>query len=99
MEKVYVVDDEKSMRDFLEIMLLKEGYEVRTFSDAVDILACFKERPADLVVTDVRMPGMDGVELLKELKDISPDVEVIMMTAYASVDTAIEAIRSGAYDY
>ncbi|MEE9614237.1 MAG: sigma-54 dependent transcriptional regulator [Thermodesulfobacteriota bacterium] len=98
-DKIIVVDDERSMREFLEIMLRKEGYEVRSFSSAEDGLAHFKEDSADLVIADMKMPGMGGVELLKALKELRPDVTTIMITAYASVDTAVEAMKAGAYDY
>ncbi|HHL39481.1 MAG TPA: sigma-54-dependent Fis family transcriptional regulator [Deltaproteobacteria bacterium] len=98
-ERIIVVDDEKSMRDFLEIMLKKEGYEVRTFDSGAAALDHFRTRRADVVITDLKMPGMSGVELLKGLKELDPQVLVIMITAYASVDNAIEAMKSGAYDY
>jgi two-component system response regulator PilR (NtrC family) len=94
-----VVDDEKSMRDFLGIMLEKEGYHVETFPSAEDALEYFKDNRCDLVMADLKMPGMGGVELLKALKGLSPDVVVMVITAYASVDTAIEAMKAGAYDY
>ena len=98
-EKILIVDDEKSMRDFFGIMLRKEGYSVEEFMSAEDALAYFRENDCDLVISDIRMPAMDGVELLKNLKKFNPDVPVIMITAYASVDTAIEAMKLGAYDY
>ncbi len=97
--KILIVDDERSMRDFLQIMLSKEGYEVKAFASAASALEYFRNAGADLVITDIRMPGIGGVEFLKELKALSPDVVVIMITAYASVDTAIEAMKAGAYDY
>jgi two-component system response regulator PilR (NtrC family) len=98
-ERIIVVDDEKSMRDFLEIMLAKEGYDVRTFPTGAPALDYCRENRVDLVITDMKMPGMDGVELLRELKSLNPDAPVIMVTAYASVDTAIDAMKAGAYDY
>ena len=97
--KILIVDDEKDMRDFLEIMLRKEGYEATAFASpraALDFCKCGK---VDLVISDIKMPEMGGVEFLKALKDLDPDVLVIMITAYASVETAIEAMKSGAYDY
>jgi two-component system response regulator PilR (NtrC family) len=98
-EKILIVDDEKSMRDFLKIMLVKEGYEVKSFSRGEAAIKHFKDNQVDLVISDIRMQGMDGVELLKELKAIDEEVPVLMITAYASVDTAIDAMKSGAYDY
>ncbi len=96
---IAVVDDEQDMRTFLEILLRRSGYSVMSFPTAERAIAYCRANSVDLVVTDIRMPGMDGVALLKELKAIDPDMPVIMITAYASVDTAIEAMRSGAYDY
>ncbi|MBE9532419.1 MAG: sigma-54-dependent Fis family transcriptional regulator, partial [Proteobacteria bacterium] len=98
-EKILIVDDEKSMRDFLKIMLAKEGFEVKSFSRGEAAIKYFKDNRVDLVISDIRMQGMDGVELLKELKALDEDVPVLMITAYASVDTAIDAMKSGAYDY
>ncbi|MFQ5455638.1 MAG: sigma-54-dependent transcriptional regulator [Nitrospirota bacterium] len=100
MEKILVVDDEKSMRDFLAIMLKKEGYRVTTAEDGEDaqnILS--KEDIFDLVITDIRMPRVDGLKVLKTVKEVSSDTVVLMITAYASTETAIEAMKEGAYDY
>ncbi len=97
--KLIVVDDEESMRNFLSIMLKKEGYGVSTFSTGEAALEFFRVESADIVMTDLKMPGMGGVALLKELKALDPNVAVILMTAYASVDSAVEAMRAGAYDY
>jgi len=97
--RIVVVDDEKDMRAFLEILLRRNGYSVMSFPDAGRALEYCRSNPFDLVITDMRMPGMDGVGLLKELKVIDEDAPVIMITAYASVDTAIEAMKAGAYDY
>ncbi|MCK5235795.1 MAG: sigma-54-dependent Fis family transcriptional regulator, partial [Deltaproteobacteria bacterium] len=98
-DRVIVVDDEKSMRDFLSIMLKKEGYLVETFPDGESALEYFSENNCDLIIADVRMPGMGGVELLKKVKELEPSTVVMVMTAYASVDTAVDAMKSGAYDY
>jgi two-component system response regulator PilR (NtrC family) len=96
---IIVVDDEKSMRDFFGIMLRKEGHHVEAFPSAEDALEYFNDNSCDLVIADIRMPGMGGLELLKAVKGLSPDVIVILVTAYASVDTAVEAMKAGAYDY
>ena len=96
---ILVVDDERSMRDFLSIMLRKEGYDVTTSASAEEALDHFGSQGADLIIADMKMPGMDGIDLLKAIKADSPEVVFIMVTAYASVDTAIEAMKSGAYDY
>ncbi len=98
--KIVVVDDEQSMREFLTIMLEKEHYEVSAFPSAELAIEHFRENVCDLVITDLKMPGgKGGVDLLKELKDINPEVVVIMITAYSSVDSAVEAMKAGAYDY
>jgi len=97
--RILIVDDEKDMRDFLEIMLGKEGYEAVSAPTAMIALDYYKEKSFDLVISDIRMPEMEGLEFLKALKEMDPDAIVIMITAYASVDTAIEAMKNGAYDY
>lgn len=99
MSKILVVDDEQSMRDFLAIMLKKEGHEVVTAGNGSDALKAIQAEIFDLVITDVKMPGMDGIEVLKTIKDISPETVVIMITAFATAETAVEAMKIGAYDY
>ena len=98
-EKILIVDDEKSIRDFLEIMLKKEGYKVASASSGEEALKLVNQINYDLVISDIRMKGMSGVELLKSIKEINPETVVLMVTAYASVDTAIDAMKAGAYDY
>ncbi|GMR04704.1 MAG: sigma-54 dependent transcriptional regulator [Thermodesulfobacteriota bacterium] len=97
--RIVVVDDEKDMRTFFDIMLRKEGYDVTSFPSGDRAIEYLRGNDFDLVISDIRMPGMDGVELLKEVKDLDADVPVIMITAYASVDTAIDAMKAGAFDY
>lgn len=97
--RLIIVDDEKDMRELLEIMLMKEGYDARGIESAQLALKEIKERGADLVISDVRMPGMGGLEFLKHLREMDPSALVIMITAYASVETAIDAMKAGAYDY
>jgi two-component system response regulator PilR (NtrC family) len=98
-EKILVVDDERSMREFLEIMLAKEGYEVRTAANGREALAAVERELFDLAILDIRMPKMDGITALGHIKEISPETIVLMITAYASTDTAIQAMKQGAYDY
>ncbi len=98
-DRILIVDDETNMREFLEIMLGKEGYETASMASAAEALEYCRNNRVDLVITDVRMPGLGGVDFLKALKELDPDFTVIMITAYASVDTAIEAMKAGAYDY
>ena len=94
-----VVDDDEGNRDTLEHMLSKEGFRVLQASsgdEGLDIVR--RERPA-VVLTDLKMPGMDGVALLKATKELSPSTEVVLMTAYGTVETAVEAMKEGAYDF
>ena len=98
-EKILVVDDEKSMREFLEIMLRKEDYKVSLAPNGEEVLRLIERDIFDLVLLDIRMPKMDGIAVLKKIKALSPETVVIMITAYASAETAIKAMKEGAYDY
>jgi two-component system, NtrC family, response regulator PilR len=97
--RILVVDDEKSMREFLAIMLKKEGYEVLIAEGGEAALETIRREPIDLVVTDLRMPRMDGLALLKAAKELFPNLVILVITAFASTDTAVEAMKLGAYDY
>ncbi len=99
MNTILVVDDEKNYLVVLDTLLSEEGYEVTTADGGVEALQVLKESDLDLVLTDLKMPHMDGIELLENIKKINPDIPVIMMTAYGTIDTAIEAMKKGAYDY
>jgi len=98
-EKILIVDDEKSMCQFLSIMLRKEGYQITTAASGAKALEMFKSSKFELVITDIRMAGMDGIELLSELKKLDPSLPVIIMTAYASQKSAIDAVNHGAFHY
>ncbi len=97
--RILVVDDEINIRGALVTMLEKKGHQVRGVATAEEGLAQLEAAHADLVITDLRMPGIGGMEFLCRLKDTWPDTEVVVMTAYGSIDTAVEAMRCGAYDY
>lgn len=97
--RVLVVDDEPAHLKMLEAVLCDEGYEVRLVDDGETAVAALEEQFYDLILMDVRMNRMGGIEALKQIKEISPGLPVIMMTAYASVGTAVDALKSGAYDY
>jgi DNA-binding NtrC family response regulator len=97
--RILVVDDEPLKRITLQIELSEQGYEVFEAADAHAARRIFDTRPIDIVVTDVRMPGMSGLDLLTYIKQVHPEVGVILMTAYGTVDTAVRAIKRGAYDY
>ena len=98
-DKILVVDDEQSMREFLEIMLKKEDYKVSLASNGEEVLKLLERDIFDLVLLDVRMPKMDGIAVLKKIKTLAAETIVIMITAYASHDTAVKAMKEGAYDY
>jgi two-component system, NtrC family, response regulator HydG len=97
--RILVVDDEANARNALAEILREEGYSVETAADGFKGLARFHEFLPDLVLTDLKMPGMDGVELLGKLREAEPTMPVVVMTAYGAVDTAVRAMRSGAVDY
>lgn len=99
MPVILVVDDELSMREFLKILLEKEGYEVSTASEAASAIDLIKNQDFDLVLSDVKMPGMGGLSLLEKIKEINSSIPVIMITAFASPENAVVAMRSGAFDY
>jgi two-component system response regulator PilR (NtrC family) len=97
--RVLVVDDERSMRELLSIVLRRDGYDVMVAEDGAGALEILGRERVDILITDIRMPNMNGVELLREAKRIAPDIISIVMTAFASTDTAVEALRLGAADY
>jgi DNA-binding NtrC family response regulator len=97
--KVLVVEDEELMRTILRNLLENEGYQVFTADSAENALEIFSSAEIDLTLTDIRMAGMDGLQLLDQIKTIDTEALVIIMTAYSSVDSAIAALRKGVYDY
>ena len=99
MNSILVVDDEKSLRDFLTIMLENEGYAVETASSGEKAVKLILEKEFDLVLTDFRMKKANGIEVLEAVKEHNPITPVVLMTAYASAETAVEAMKKGAYDY
>ncbi len=99
METILIVDDEKNYLVILEALLAPEGYEIITEDDALNALRLIRETDLDLVITDMKMAGMDGMELLEEAKKIDPGLPVIIMTAYGTIEMAVEAMKKRAYDY
>jgi len=96
---ILVVDDEFSVRDSLYNWFKTEGYRTDTAENGMEALKKLQENPWDIVLLDIKMPGMDGVELQRHIKKIDNTIVVIMITAYATVDTAVETMKEGAYDY
>jgi two-component system response regulator PilR (NtrC family) len=97
--RILIVDDNREIRSILEEYLKEEGYIAEGAGDAQIALTKHAEAPYDLIITDLNMPGMTGIELIKEIAKSGGTTEFIIITGYASLDTAIEAVKAGAYDY
>ena len=99
MHSILVVDDEPNYQIVLSELLKDEGYEVFTADSAEAALPLLRTTDLDLVLTDMKMPGMDGIEFLKKIKEFDPELPVILITAYAEVERAVEAMHLGAFTY
>jgi two-component system response regulator HydG len=99
MPKILVVDDQEANRVTLERILVREAWEVEQAKDGQVALDQIRKSPPDVIVTDLKMPGLNGLELLKAVRALRPEIEVILMTAYGTVETAVDAMKVGAYDY
>ncbi len=99
MGNILVVDDEKSMREILEIFLKSEGYNVSVANNGEVAVEAIKNDIFDLVISDMKMPKMGGLELLKNIKEIAPDTVVVIVTAFGTTESAVDAMKHGAYDY
>jgi two-component system, NtrC family, response regulator AtoC len=97
--KILVADDDEIARDVISSLLSKEEYPVVTARDGLEAIRVLRLETINLVITDLRMPGADGIEVLKYAIRKNPDIAVVIITAYGTLDTAIEAIKEGAYDY
>src|SRR5712671_4844862 len=99
LRSILIADDEEPIRHVLTVLLAEQGYFVRSVKDGEEALRELSARDYDALVTDVRMPGMDGLSLVREVQRQAPDTTVIVMSAYGSHDLALEAMKAGAYDY
>src|SRR5215203_7183934 len=99
MAKLLIVDDEESYRQVLSVVFRAEGYAVETADDGRDALTHLEKNPCDVIISDVRMPDMDGIALLKAVREMSADVGVVLTTAFGTIDTAREAFKLGADDF
>lgn len=99
MAKILVIDDERAIRDTLKEILEYEKHEVTTASNGAEGLEQLKSATYDIALCDIKMPQMDGIEVLQKIVEISPDTQVIMISGHGNIDTAVEAIRKGAYDF
>ncbi|TLM68915.1 MAG: sigma-54-dependent Fis family transcriptional regulator [Deltaproteobacteria bacterium] len=97
--RILIVDDEESLREFLSIMLHREGYQVDTAVDGLQAAAHLRDHTYDLVISDIKMPRMGGLELLRHIKERAPETVVLMVTAFSTTEEAVEAMKQGAYDY
>ncbi|MDJ0851828.1 MAG: sigma-54 dependent transcriptional regulator [Myxococcota bacterium] len=97
--RIAVLDDEQRMVDIIGMVLRREGYDVETFQQPDAALSALEKRPFDLLLTDLKMPGRDGVDVLTRARELDPELPVILITAHATLQTAVEAMRRGAFDY
>ncbi|HFQ82229.1 MAG TPA: sigma-54-dependent Fis family transcriptional regulator [Desulfobacterales bacterium] len=99
MPNILIIDDELSMREFLKVLLEKEGYRADTAANAQDALAAVEGRDYDLIISDIKMPEISGIEFLEQIRSAGLTIPVILITAYASPEDAVAAMKGGAYDY
>ena len=97
--RILVVDDEQHVRNSLATWFREEGYDVSVAASGKEALATLTREGTNILLVDIKMPGMDGLELQHKVRELAPDATIIIMTAYASVETAVQALKEGAYDY
>src|SRR5262249_43742555 len=98
-ERILIVEDDENLRRVMHIQLNREGYETSSAADSEQAIPILEKSPQDLVITDLNLPGISGIELLKKVRVEYPETAVIVMTAFGTVQTAVEAMKAGAYDY
>ena len=99
MQTVLIVDDEEAALETMSDALSNQGYEIITTSSGKEALTIMQDRPVDVVLTDLKMPDVDGMEILRIAKDMDPQAQVIMITGYGSIEKAVRAMRAGAADF
>ena len=99
MAKILVIDDEKSIRNSMKDILSFEGHEVSIAENGLEGLVALKTNKPEVVFCDIKMPKMEGIEVLERIKEIAPETSVVMISGHGTIDTAIEAIKKGAYDF
>ncbi len=99
MASILIIDDEKAIRKTLSEILSYEGYKIDEAGDGEEGLQKFADKPYDVVLCDIKMPKLDGIEFLEKSKEINPDIPVIMISGHGNIDTAVEAVKKGAFDY
>lgn len=99
MSNILIIDDEKAIRKTLGEILSYEGYKLEEAGDGEEALKRFKEKAYDVVLCDIKMPKMDGIEFLEKAREVNPDVPIIMISGHGTIETAVEAVKKGAYDY
>ena len=99
MSEILIIDDEKAIRKTLSEILSYEGYKIEEASDGEEGLKKFKEKNFDVVLCDIKMPKIDGLEFLERAREAHPDIPVIMISGHGNIDTAVEAVKKGAFDY
>jgi two-component system, OmpR family, phosphate regulon sensor histidine kinase PhoR len=97
--RILIIDDEEGLRDMLVFGLSDRGFDVATARNGEEGVALIKEMPADVVLCDIMMPGMSGIDVLTRIKQLRPETMVVMVTGYATLDTAVSAMKRGAFDY
>jgi DNA-binding NtrC family response regulator len=97
--RILVVDDDESLRRVTQVQLEQAGFKTLTAPDGMEALNVLQKSPVDLVITDLKMPGISGLELLSRIRTEYPDMSVVMLTAFGTIETAVEAMKAGAYDY
>ena len=99
MSNVLIIDDERAIRKTLSEILSYEGYKIDEAGDGEEGLKKFREKPYDVVLCDIKMPKLDGIEFLDKARESNPDIPVIMISGHGTIETAVEAVKKGAYDY